>query len=133
LAERVPPGVFEPYTPIETNILFFDRSGVTEEVWFYEHQIGEGRKKYTKTAPLTHAELLPCVVWWRKRAAGPTAWKVAVSELAAGGYNLDLKNPNRSDEGASLSAKEAIKEALALEERIVEELRTLQALAREIP
>lgn len=130
---RLPPGVFEPYTPIATNILFFDRSATTEDIWFYEHQIGEGRKKYSKTAPLTHAELLPCVDWWRNRVAGLTAWRVAAADVASAGYNLDLKNPNRSDESALLLAKDAIKEALALEERIVNELRVLQALAREVP
>jgi type I restriction enzyme M protein len=33
---RLPNGVFAPYTGIPTNILFFDRSGPTKEVWYYE-------------------------------------------------------------------------------------------------
>jgi type I restriction enzyme M protein len=49
---RLPNGVFAPYTGIQTNILFFDRSGPTREVWYYEHQLPEGRKNYTKTAPI---------------------------------------------------------------------------------
>jgi len=31
---RLPNGVFAPYTSIPTNILFFDRSGPTENVWY---------------------------------------------------------------------------------------------------
>ena len=48
---RLPNGVFAPYTSIPTNLLFFDRSGPTREVWYYEHPLPEGRKNYTKTAP----------------------------------------------------------------------------------
>jgi len=34
--ERLPNGVFAPYTSIPTNLLFFDRSGPTKWVWYYE-------------------------------------------------------------------------------------------------
>src|SRR6185436_11883866 len=44
---RLPNGVFAPYTSIPTNILFFDRSGPTKDVWYYEHPLPEGRKNYT--------------------------------------------------------------------------------------
>ena len=33
---RLPDGVFEPYTAIPSNLLFFDKTGPTREVWFYE-------------------------------------------------------------------------------------------------
>ena len=46
---RLPNGVFAPYTPIPTNVLFFDRSGPTNDIWYYEHPLPEGRKNYTKT------------------------------------------------------------------------------------
>jgi type I restriction enzyme M protein len=49
---RLPNGVFAPYTSIPTNILFFDRSGPTKEVWYYEQPLPEGRKNYTKTQPV---------------------------------------------------------------------------------
>ena len=47
---RLPNGVFAPYTGIPTNLLFFDRSGPTQDVWYYEQPLPEGRKNYTKTA-----------------------------------------------------------------------------------
>jgi type I restriction enzyme M protein len=43
---RLPTGVFSPYTNIPTNILFFDRSGPTRMVWYYEQPLPEGRKNY---------------------------------------------------------------------------------------
>jgi type I restriction enzyme M protein len=60
---RLPEGVFEPYTPIPTNILFFDKSGPTKDIWCYAHPLPEDRRKYTKTAPLQLAEFEPLVQW----------------------------------------------------------------------
>ena len=64
---RLPNGVFAPYTDIPTNILFFDRTGPTEHVWYYEQPLPEGRKKYSKTAPLQFEEFADCIAWWPKR------------------------------------------------------------------
>ena len=46
---RLPQGVFAPYTLIPVNLLFFDRSGPTKEVWYYQIDPPEGRKGYAKT------------------------------------------------------------------------------------
>jgi type I restriction enzyme M protein len=64
---RLPNGVFAPYTGISTNIMFFDRTGPTKQVWYYEHPLPEGRKNYTKTAPIQFDEFAPCIDWWHKR------------------------------------------------------------------
>ena len=47
---RLPVGVFAPYTSIPTNVLFFDRSGPTQSVWFYEIRPPEGRRGFTKNS-----------------------------------------------------------------------------------
>jgi hypothetical protein len=49
---RLPSGVFAPYTSITTNILFFDKTVPTEDVWYYEHKVGNGGKTYSKTKQL---------------------------------------------------------------------------------
>ena len=90
---RLPNGVFAPYTSIPTNILFFDRSGPTREVWYYEQPLPEGRKNYTKTAPIQFEEFADCARWWDKREENDHAWKVPAAELLATGCNLDRKNP----------------------------------------
>ena len=43
---RLPKGVFSPYTSINTNILFFEKGGPTENIWFFEHPYPEGYKSY---------------------------------------------------------------------------------------
>jgi type I restriction enzyme M protein len=64
---RLPNGVFAPYTSIPTNLLFFDRSGPTKCIWYYEMPLPEGRKNYSKTKPLQFEEFADCLAWWKKR------------------------------------------------------------------
>ena len=47
---RLPNGVFAPYTSIPTNLLFFDRSHPTEEVWYYEQPLPEGPEELHQDA-----------------------------------------------------------------------------------
>ena len=72
---RLPNGVFAPYTSIPTNLLFFDRSGPTKDVWYYEQPLPEGRKNYTKTAPIQFEEFADCQAWWTNREENAMAWK----------------------------------------------------------
>lgn len=73
---RLPQGVFAPYTDIPANLLFFERGGPTDTIWYYELPLPEGRKKYSKTAPLQFEEFAPALAWWNNREEGPQAWKV---------------------------------------------------------
>jgi type I restriction enzyme M protein len=73
---RLPQGVFAPYTDIPANLLFFERGGSTDTIWYYELPLPEGRKKYSKTAPLQSEEFAPALAWWNAREEGPQAWSV---------------------------------------------------------
>ncbi|MFO1501395.1 MAG: class I SAM-dependent DNA methyltransferase [Verrucomicrobiota bacterium] len=117
---RLPNGVFAPYTSIPTNILFFDRSGKTKEVWYYEQPLPEGRKNYTKTAPIQFDEFTPCLEWWKKRAENDRAWKVPATELLGNGCNLDRKNPNAATDFEHLPPEQLAEDILAKERRIAE-------------
>jgi type I restriction enzyme M protein len=73
---RLPQGVFAPYTDIPANLLFFERGGPTDLIWFYELPLPEGRKKYSKTTPPQFEEFASALAWWNAREEGPQAWKV---------------------------------------------------------
>ena len=91
---RLPNGVFNPYTGIKTNLLFFTKGEPTKEVWYYEHPYPEGAKSYNKTKPMRIEEFAPEKSWWENREESEQAWKVSVEQIKANGYNLDIKNPN---------------------------------------
>jgi type I restriction enzyme M protein len=117
---RLPNGVFAPYTSIPTNILFFDRSGPTREVWYYEQPLPEGRKNYTKTAPIQFEEFAGCIAWWNKREEGGHAWRVPIVDLLAAGCNLDRKNPRGREDITHLPPAQLAADILRKEQRIAE-------------
>ena len=96
---RLPKGVFNPYTGIKTNLLFFEKGEPTKTVWFYEHPYPTGAKSYSKTKPLRIEEFAVEKKWWTKRKETDQAWKVSLKEIQDRGYNLDIKNPRAIDDG----------------------------------
>ena len=90
---RLPQGVFAPYTDINTNILFFDKNKSTDDVWFFEHPLPEGYKKYTKTKPIRSEEFELEKSWWNNREENQYAWKLTKRDLINNNFNLDSKNP----------------------------------------
>ena len=117
---RLPNGIFAPYTGIPTNILFFDRSGPTKHVWYYEQPLPEGRKNYTKTAPVQFEEFADCIAWWKKRTENDRAWKVPAKELLANGCNLDRKNPCAQEDIIHLPPEQLAADIIKKELRIAE-------------
>lgn len=98
---RLPKGVFNPYTSIKTNILFFTKGRPTEQIWYYEHPYPEGVKSYNKTKPMRFEEFKAEQEWWgnevdnfASRVQNAQAWKVTIGEIKERGYNLDIKNPH---------------------------------------
>lgn len=130
---RLPNGVFAPYTSIPTNLLFFDRSGPTKEVWYYEHPLPAARKNYTKTQPLRFDEFSPCIEWWTKREENDRAWRVSADELLATSCNLDRKNPSAKPDLEHLPPEQLLESILHKEERIISLMNEVRAtLARPI-
>jgi type I restriction enzyme M protein len=101
---RLGKGVFAPYTDINTNLLFFDRTGPTQEIWYYEIPLPDRRNSYTKTKPMQFEEFSDCLTWWNKREENDHAWKVSASDVLKYdvednliSVNLDIKNPNSTE------------------------------------
>jgi len=96
---RLPNGVFNPYTGIKTNILFFTKGKATENIWYYEHPYPKGVKNYNKTKPMTFEEFKTEQEWWGDESDGfasrketEQAWKVSIEDIIKDNYNLDQKN-----------------------------------------
>ncbi len=124
---RLPNGVFAPYTSIPTNLLFFERTGPTKEIWFYEHPLPEGRKNYTKTKPLRYAEFEPLLAWWEDREENEHAWRISAQDVIerdergnVTAINLDLKNPNAPQSLEHRPPEELVADIIEKERRILE-------------
>jgi type I restriction enzyme M protein len=133
---RLPNGVFTPYTPIPTNLLFFDRSGPTKEIWFYELPLPEGRKNFTKTKPLQLEDFGGCIKWFqaKRRKENDYAWCIPASEILkydADGTliscNLDQRNPSKAETLDHLPPEQLVDDILTKERRIIEIMEEIKA------
>jgi len=133
---RLPNGVFAPYTAIPTNLLFFDRSGPTRDIWYYELPLPEGRRSYSKTKPLTFDELANCIKWFqaKRRKDNDHAWRVPVDDVlkyddagALVSCNLDLKNPRSAEALEHLPPEQLADDIIAKERRIMEIMGEIKA------
>jgi type I restriction enzyme M protein len=135
---RLPNGVFNPYTGIRTNLLFFTKGEPTREVWYYEMKHPEGVKNYNKTRPMHVSEFDVIKAWWNKdtkagrakRKETVSAWKGSYEDIKANNFNLDIKNPNTVAEDNGDPEKILIeynkleKEITELQNKLKEELNT---------
>ncbi|MGH2087657.1 N-6 DNA methylase [Aerococcus urinaeequi] len=98
---RLPPGVFAPYTPIKTNILFFENKATTERIDYYEIPLPDGLKNgFTKTRPFMKKHIEGAREWYLNRENGDeNAYSVAIEDIENRNFNIDIRNPlNIKDE-----------------------------------
>ena len=70
----LPPGTFSPYSDVKTALLFFKRPDevleknpqARHETWFYEMQLPEGLKKFSKGSPIADEHFTETREMWKK-------------------------------------------------------------------
>ncbi|MBE0507609.1 MAG: N-6 DNA methylase [Marinospirillum sp.] len=102
----LPAGVFLPYSGVKTNVLFFERSGGTSDVWYYEC---EPEQKLTKNKPITDDHLKEFVELYSSRATTDRSWTVAASKLTED-YDLSAKNPAKQKDAEHLAPIDILKQ-----------------------
>ncbi len=109
LVVSLPPGAFAPYSDVKTALLFFERSGATKEVLYYEMPLPENLKKFSKGNSISDEhfnQAKEVVQQWRKYCQGKvshkdfteTSWFVDEKILVERGYDLSARNPHRPEE-----------------------------------
>ena len=99
---RLPGSCFAPYTPIATNLIFFDKISETTETWFYRFDLVDGQKFSMKRNPITKEKLSAIYEWWDNRVkikdektddSLTESWKsrcVTIDEIIGNNYNLNF-------------------------------------------
>lgn len=130
---RLPSSIFAPYTSIATNLLFFDKTKTTEEIWFYRMDMPDGYKAFSKTKPVELKHLQPVIDWWNNREeikdikedeSLTDTWKskkFTVSEIGKLNYNLDQCGFPVKEE-VILSPKETMDNFIEKREKLEKEL-----------
>ena len=105
---RLPNSVFQPYASVATNLLFFTKGKPTKEIWYWEHQLMEGVKAYSKTKPINKSEFQSLKAWWNQREESEQAWRVSFADLEKNGFNLDVKNSHVAEVERGYSSVELL-------------------------
>lgn len=126
----LPAGCFLPYTGVKTNVIFFHRAedgSGTESVWYYDLKNDGFELKQTRK-PIAGNQLPDFLAKWQGRLDGDNSWKVSLGDIAAKGYDLSAKNPNKADDYEHLPALELVQSIKIKEARITELLDELESL-----
>lgn len=126
----LPAGCFLPYTGVKTNVIFFDRAqdGTgTESVWFYDLTNDGFELKQTRK-PIAGNQLPDFLAKWQDRIEGDNSWTTSLADIAAKGYDLSAKNPNKLDDYEHRPALELVQSIKTKEARITELLDELETL-----
>ena len=135
---RLPRSVFEPYTSIATNVLFFDKSKSTKDIWYYQMNVsdrvkGKARKpKYSKTKPIKHEDFTEIEKWFKKKIKNRAAWKINVNDI--NDFNLDLNNPNDVIEDVILPPDELVDSFIDIRKDMINLFEDVKKIiAKEVP
>jgi len=123
----LPAGVFLPYSGVKTNVLFFERSGGTSDVWYYEC---EPEQKLTKNKPITDEHLKEFVELYSSRETTDRSWTVSASKLAED-YDLSAKNPAKQKDAEHLAPSEILKQIRTKEKLVSVLLDEIEGLLME--
>lgn len=113
----LPAGVFLPYSGVKTNVLFFERSGGTSDVWYYEC---EPEQKLTKNKPITDEHLNEFVELYSSRKTTDRSWIVPASKLVED-YDLSAKNPAKQKDAEHLAPSDILRQ-IRTKEKLVSSL-----------
>ncbi|AGB05283.1 type I restriction-modification system methyltransferase subunit [Aciduliprofundum sp. MAR08-339] len=128
----LPRGVFTATgkTPSKTNLLFFDKTGPTQEIWYYEIQPPEGMKNFTKTRPMIDEDWQDCYEKWKNREISENSWIVKIDEIDRETYELTPRNPNKLKKKDYRPARDILEDVLIEEKKIFTLLEELKGMLR---
>ena len=130
---RLPGSIFAPYTSIATNLLFFDKTSETSDIWFYRMDMPEGFKAFSKTKPVELKHFETVIEWWNNRIeikdkkedeTLTETWKAkkySKEEIENMNYNLDQCGFPVKEE-IILSPKETMEQFIAEREKLEKKL-----------
>ena len=88
----LPSGVFLPYSAVKTNVVFFDRAGSTNDIYYYEVN---PPFKLTKNKPINNEHFAEFLDSWETRKITDNSWIVNVNDIKD--FDISAKNPKKNE------------------------------------
>jgi len=90
---------------VKTNLIFFEKTGGTKEVWY-----GEIQGKYSKKKTIQDEHLQNMFEKWKRREISDVSWVVPIEKIKERSWDISPKNPNNNESAALLPPAEIIAE-----------------------
>ncbi|MDD7065525.1 MAG: N-6 DNA methylase [Sodaliphilus pleomorphus] len=117
----LPQGVFTG-AGVKTVVLFFTKGTPTEKIWYYQLD-----KHFTKTHPLTEADLADFVAKQKTQQESECSWTLNVADLDDN-YDLSVKNPNKVEHVDERTPQEIASELVNINKENTELLKQIKEL-----
>lgn len=89
----LPAGIFLPYSAVKTSVIFFDKTKKTQDIWFYELPLIDG-KKLTKKNGVSEEHFKDLLKNFKKRTDTERSWLVPVAKVLEAETNLSAAHYN---------------------------------------
>lgn len=87
----LPPGTFAQMgAGVKTNLIFFEKTGPTNKVWYTEIT-----GKFTKKNLVTDKHCEEAYKKWKNNDNSESSWELTIDEIRAKNYDLSAKNPKK--------------------------------------
>ena len=103
---------------VKTNLIFFDKTGSTKEIWY-----GEIKGKFTRTKTIQDEHTEDIFEKWKKREVSKNSWTVPIEVIKEREFDLSPKNPNGVS-GEEMQSPEKILAEIEQNQKQVEEFLT---------
>ena len=117
----LPSGVFTG-AGVKTVVLFFTKGEPTDKIWYYQLD-----KHFTKTKPLTEADLADFLSLQKTKADSENSWTLNAASLGED-YDLSVKNPHKVEEVDERTPEDIANEIVALNkqsQKLIDEIISL--------
>lgn len=112
-------------TGVKTVVLFFEKGKPTENVWYYQLNVG---RNMGKTNPLNERDLAEFVDMAKAPQLSDNSWLVSVDDINKDTWDLTVNNPNRVEEVDKRTPQEIIAEIEELDAQAAEALQAIKEL-----
>ena len=121
---ELPQGAFTG-TGVKTVVLFFDKGTATQNVWYYQLNLG---RSLGKTNALNEKDLEDFKALQKTKADSDNSWTVSIDDINKETWDLSPTNPNVEDTSEKRTPSEILAEIEALDIEVAEAMAAIKEL-----
>jgi type I restriction enzyme M protein len=120
----LPGGVFSATgsTGVKTIVLFFKKGEPTQDIWYYQLNVG---RNMGKTNPLNEADMVDFLMLYKNRSDSANSWTINISDIDKTTFDLSVRNPSTKEEIELRTPEEILQNIQIIDKKIADILKEL--------